>query len=73
VPDQYLGAKIKKWTIEDTENPGKTRWAISLDMYIKQVIGDLKMELELVGQRLATKMSTRCLREIVRRVAQCNF
>ena len=30
--DAYLGAEVKKWTIDGAENPSKVRWAMSSDL-----------------------------------------
>jgi len=34
-PDSYLGADIRKWSVEGSDDPTKTRWAMSSDTYIK--------------------------------------
>ena len=31
-PDAYLGAEVKKWTIDGAENPTKVRWAMLSDL-----------------------------------------
>jgi len=57
-PDAYLGAEVKKWAIEDAENPGKIRWAMSSDLYVKRAVTEVERELEEIGERLSTKVST---------------
>lgn len=57
-PDIYLGAAIKKWYIDGSDNPGKVRWAMSADMYVKRAVKDVETELEKVGKRLPTKVTT---------------
>jgi hypothetical protein len=57
-PDVYLGAEIKKWTIDGADDPTKTRWAMSSDMYVKRAIADVEHELAQVEERLTTKVTT---------------
>ena len=57
-PDKYLGADIRKWYIDDTEDPDKTRWAMSSDSYVKTAIGEVERELEKVGQALPKRAET---------------
>ena len=57
-PDSYLGAEIKKWHIDGSEDPSKTRWAMSSDIYVKRALADVERELGLVGQKLMTKAPT---------------
>ena len=57
-PDSYLGAEIKKWHIDGSEDPTKTRWAMSSDLYVKRAIADVERELGLVGKKLMTKAPT---------------
>lgn len=57
-PDTYLGAEIRKWNIEDSDDPKKTRWAMSSDRYIKRAVADVETELDKIGEHLKTKVST---------------
>jgi Reverse transcriptase (RNA-dependent DNA polymerase) len=57
-PDVYLGAEIKKWTIEEADNPTKTRWAMSSDLYVKRAVADVEHELAQIDERLPTKVTT---------------
>ena len=57
-PDAYLGAEVKKWTIDGAENPSKVRWAMSSDLYVKRAVTEVERELEEIGERLSTKVST---------------
>ena len=57
-PDAYLGAEVKKWTIEGADNPTKVRWAMSSDLYVKRAVTEVERELEEIGERLSTKVST---------------
>ncbi len=61
-PDQYLGAQISKFRIDGAEDPDKTRWAMSSDLYIKRAIKDVETELETSGSGgLKTKVTTPCV------------
>ncbi len=57
-PDAYLGAEVKKWTIDGAENPSKVRWAMLSDLYVKRVVTGVERKLEEIGKRLSTKVST---------------
>jgi hypothetical protein len=57
-PDSYLGADIKKWNIESSADPTKTRWAMSSDTYVKRAVADVERELMQIDERLATKVTT---------------
>ena len=57
-PDAYLGAEIRIWNIEDSDEPPKTRWGMSSDLYVKRAIADVEQELELVGKFLPTRAQT---------------
>jgi hypothetical protein len=57
-PDAYLGAEVKKWTIDGADNPTKVRWAMSSDLYVKRAVTEVERELEEIGERLSTKVST---------------
>ena len=57
-PDIYLGAEIKKWTIDGADNPAKARWAMSSDSYVRRSIADVEQELAQIDQRLPTKVTT---------------
>jgi len=57
-PETYLGAKIRKWYIQGSEDPNKVRWAITSDDYVKRAVQGVEDELLRIGQKLATKVST---------------
>ncbi len=57
-PTLYLGADVVKWYIAESEEPGKVRWALASTKYTKRAIADLEIELEAVGKRLPTKVTT---------------
>jgi hypothetical protein len=56
--DSYLGADIKKWNIDNSADPTKTRWAMSSDTYVKRAVADVERELLQIDERLATKVTT---------------
>lgn len=57
-PDIYLGADIKKYYIEGSDDPSKCRWAMSSESYVKRAIAEVEIELKKVGSRLPTKVKT---------------
>jgi hypothetical protein len=57
-PKQYLGAVISKHYIPDADDPGKVRWAMSSDKYVKSAIAEVEVELNKIGKLLPTKVST---------------
>lgn len=57
-PDLYLGANIKKWYIEGSEDPGKARWSMSSSNYTKKAITEVERELTAAGKKLQTKTTT---------------
>ena len=57
-PTEYLGAQVKKWKLEDSDEPGKTRWAMSSDLYVDRAIKDVETELEYVGKSLPKNIKT---------------
>jgi hypothetical protein len=57
-PETYLGATVKKWYIPGSDDPGKVRWAMSSEVYVKRAITDVEMELVLVDKILPTKVTT---------------
>ena len=57
-PDQYLGATIRKMNIEDSEDPTKTRWGMSSDIYVKRAVADVERELEQIDKKLPTRITT---------------
>ena len=57
-PELYLGADVKKWYIADSDDPGKVRWALASTKYTKRAIADLEVELDAIGKRLPTKVTT---------------
>jgi hypothetical protein len=54
-PDLYLGAQISKWNIAGSDDPTKTRWAMSSSLYVKRAIDDVETELAKIDKRLPTK------------------
>jgi hypothetical protein len=44
-PTTYLGAEVKKWRIEGSDDPTKIRWVMSSETYIKLAIADVETEL----------------------------
>jgi hypothetical protein len=57
-PDLYLGADIMKWTIAGSDDPTKTRWAMSSTKYTKKAIDEVERELAGREQKLSTKVTT---------------
>jgi Reverse transcriptase (RNA-dependent DNA polymerase) len=57
-PTLYLGADVLKWYIAESEEPGKVRWALASTKYTKRAIADLEVELDAIGKRLPTKVTT---------------
>jgi hypothetical protein len=47
---QYLGAAVKQWTFPN--DPGKTRWALSSEQYIKEAIKNVESYLSTKGRTL---------------------
>ena len=48
-PDLYLGARISKHMIPGSDDPTKTRWAMSSDDYVKSAIDNLETELHKIN------------------------
>ena len=57
-PTLYLGADVIKWYIAESEDPGKPRWAMASTKYTRRDIADLEIELDAIGKRLSTKITT---------------
>jgi hypothetical protein len=57
-PTLYLGADVIKWYIAQSDEPGKVRWALASTKYTRRAIADLEVELEAIGKRLPTKVTT---------------
>jgi hypothetical protein len=53
LPDAYLGAEVKKWTIDGAENSSKVRWAMSSNLYVKRAVTEVERKLEEIGERLS--------------------
>jgi hypothetical protein len=53
-----LGANIKKWYIEGSEEAGKARWAMSLTNYMKKAIMEVERELKAADKRSPTQVRT---------------
>jgi hypothetical protein len=49
-PDQYLGAQIQKHKLPNSEDPRKTHWEISSNIYVKKAIAEVPAELALTRQ-----------------------
>ncbi|GAX20073.1 hypothetical protein FisN_1Lu447, partial [Fistulifera solaris] len=57
-PELYLGADVKKWHIDDAEDPTKDRWALSSEKYTKKAISEVETELNKVHLDLPKKAAT---------------
>jgi hypothetical protein len=57
-PDVYLGAEVKKWTIEGADNLTKVCWAMLSDLYVNRAVTEVERNLDEIGERLSTKVST---------------
>jgi len=57
-PDLCLGADIKKWYIDGSEEPGKARWVMSSTNYTKKAIFEVERELKAADKRLPTRVTT---------------
>jgi hypothetical protein len=57
-PELYLGADIKKWYIDGSEEPGKACWAMSSTNYTKKAIFEVERELKAADKRLLTRVTT---------------
>ena len=57
-PDLYLGAEVKKWYIEGSDDPAKPRWAMSSQNYTKKALEEVERELREAGLKLPTKVTT---------------
>lgn len=44
-PDNYLGAEVRKWNLECTDDPSKVRWGMSSDKYVRRAVADVETEL----------------------------
>ena len=53
-----MGANVLKRYIAESEEPGKVRWALASTKYTKRAIADLEVELDAIGKRLRTKVTT---------------
>ena len=49
---KYLGNQVGKWDMHDPLNPGRHCWAMSSDLYVKHVLGEVEKELGEVHQQL---------------------
>ena len=56
--DQYLSSEIHQYKIEDSDDPTKTCWGMSLDTYIKWAVTVGKQELEQIGNTLPAPCAT---------------
>ena len=50
-----MGAEIKKWYIDDSDDPGKVRWAMSSNKFVNKVLEDIERELATAGRNLQTE------------------
>ena len=48
---------MEVWNFTLPDNPSKTRWAMSSDLYVKHVVRDVECELSNTGQALKTCIS----------------
>ena len=59
MPDLFLGADITKWSIVKSDDLGKeVRWAMSSTKDTKRAVLELEVELDAIGKRLPTKVTT---------------
>ena len=56
--DFYLGAKVVKFYIDESNDPEKPCWSMSSDKYIKSAIANIKVELEKIQYILPTCIIT---------------
>ena len=56
VPDLYIGARISKYYMQGSYDPGKVRWAMSSDDYYKQAVANVDSELDKVNYKLPNKI-----------------
>jgi hypothetical protein len=57
-PELYLGADVKKWHIDNAEDPTKDRWALSSEKYTKKATSEVETELHKVRLELPKKAAT---------------
>jgi hypothetical protein len=57
-PTMYLGADIRKRTIQDSDDPTKIRWGMSSTSYTKKAIQEVERELAEVSKCLPSKVTT---------------
>ena len=57
-PDTYLGAQVSKFYIDGAPDPGKPRWAMSSEKYVRQAVSDVESELSGIEQCLPTRVTT---------------
>jgi hypothetical protein len=61
-PEEYLGATIAKYTVNDVLEPGtlltKQCWSLSADAYVKRAVEDVERALHDVNQHLRNRVST---------------
>jgi hypothetical protein len=55
-PTTYLGVQIKEF--RHPQDPAIIMWSLSADHYIKNALANLEFNLQKMGKRLPTKMST---------------
>ena len=58
VPTTYLGAQVKQFRFEDSEDPDKPVWAMSSEKYVKEAIRNVELELDKCDEKLATRITT---------------
>ena len=56
-PDIYLGSDIRKYYVNDSDEPDRPCWAISSETYVKRAIREVEIRLSEVGQMLSTRTS----------------
>jgi hypothetical protein len=57
-PTVYLGAKVSKHYIAESEEPDKPHWSLSAEDYVKRAVKDVETELDKAGEFLPTKVTT---------------
>ncbi|KAI2493075.1 Reverse transcriptase (RNA-dependent DNA polymerase) [Fragilaria crotonensis] len=57
-PDTYLGANVKKFRIQESDDPDKVRWAFESTSYVTKAITDVERELAEADMRLLSNAKT---------------
>jgi hypothetical protein len=59
-PTVYLGAKVSRHYIAESDEPDKPRWSLSAEDYVKRAVKDVETELDKAGKFLPTQVTTPC-------------